>query len=421
MKTDRFGNPFAEALPYARGAILTSTEDDFRKLQQVGRIVRRRIDESGPEAIFNFTGLEHGLPLSGEDILFAHDEIAPALYTERLRRLTLEHLGGSPDRHDVMLFNRLTAATLATHLVLVKPDAVVIGVSASHSHPSVIRAAAHVGARLVDTKGVAEFTEVLERETEVALVVLTRLAVTYEALSVEALQQIVRLAHERDILVYADEAGGARVGPAILEQPKMLELGVDLGATGLDKYGTSGPRVGLMAGEKQLVARIRARAWEFGLEARPLLYPAVIRSLEEYTPGRVQALVDSTKQVATALRALLGSRIHETPVIAELPADEILELVLERAGLSAAPPAPIVPYEAAAALAMLLLQDYGILAVHFAALPPGTADFLFKFMPPDTVERFGGPTAFAQAVDASLHKLAGLVTRPEHIRQLLFG
>ena len=201
----------------------------------------------------------------------------------------------------------------------------------------------------------------------------------------------------------------------------MLELGVDLGATGLDKYGTNGPRVGLMAGEQQLVARIRARAWESGLEARPLLYPAVIRSLEAYTPERVQALVDSTKQVATALRALLGSRIHETPVIAELPADDILELVLERTGLSATPQAPIVPYEAAAALAMLLLQDYGILAVHFAALPPGTADFLFKFMPPDTVERFGGPVAFAQAVDASLHKLAGLVTRSEHMRQLLFG
>lgn len=418
MKTDRFGNPFAEALAYARGAILTSTEDDFRKLQRAGRIIKRRIDENGPEAIFNFTGLEHGLPLTGEDVLFAHDEIAPALYTDRLRRLTLEHLGGSHEHHDVMLFNRLTAATLATHLVLVKPGDVVVGVSAGHSHPSVIRAAAHVGARFVDTKGVDEFTAAMKREKEVALIVLTRLAVTYEALSVTELQQVVRLAHGRGILVYADEAGGARVGPAILDQPKMLEIGVDLGATGLDKYGTSGPRVGLMAGEKQLVARIRARAWEFGLEARPLLYPAVVRSLEGYTSERVQALVDSTKQVAAALRAVLGSRIHETPVIADLPADDMLELVLERAGLNEA---PLVPYEAAAALAMLLLQDYGILAVHFAALPPGTADFLFKFMPPETVQRFGGPHAFAQAIDASLDKLAGLIAKPEHIQQLLFG
>ena len=93
MKTDRFGNPFAEALPYARGAILTSTEDDFRKLQKASRIIQHHIGENGPEAIFNFTGLEHGLPLTAQDVLFAHDEIAPALYTDRLRALTLEHLG----------------------------------------------------------------------------------------------------------------------------------------------------------------------------------------------------------------------------------------------------------------------------------------------------------------------------------------
>jgi len=31
---DRFGNPHAPNLPYARGEILRSTEDDFRKLQR---------------------------------------------------------------------------------------------------------------------------------------------------------------------------------------------------------------------------------------------------------------------------------------------------------------------------------------------------------------------------------------------------
>jgi hypothetical protein len=32
MSTNWFGNSFAPALSYARGAILTSTEEDFRKL-----------------------------------------------------------------------------------------------------------------------------------------------------------------------------------------------------------------------------------------------------------------------------------------------------------------------------------------------------------------------------------------------------
>ena len=49
----------------------------------------------------------------------------------------------------VSLFNRLTGATYATHLTLVKPGDAVVGVSASYSHPSVVRAVAQSGAKLV--------------------------------------------------------------------------------------------------------------------------------------------------------------------------------------------------------------------------------------------------------------------------------
>jgi len=209
-RVDRFGNAFAPTLSYARGRILASTEDDFRKLQHAWSIVRER----GPEQIFIFTGLDHSLPMEPEDLRWADDEIAPALYFDRLKALALDHLGGSPGRHDVMVFNRLTGATLATHLTLVKPGDVIIGVSASHSHPSVIRAAAHAGARFTDTAGRDEFTKALEREPNVALVDLTRLAVTYELLPVEAIRAIVKLAHDKGALVYVDDAGGARVGPA---------------------------------------------------------------------------------------------------------------------------------------------------------------------------------------------------------------
>lgn len=415
---DRFGNRFAPALPYARGRILTSTEDEFRKLRRAWGLIERKIRERGPESVFNFSGLERSLPLEAEDFRFADDELAPALFLDRFTTLALEHLGGSVDRHDVVLFNRMTAATLATHLALVKPGEAVVGVSASYSHPSVVRAAGHVGAKFVDTSGTEPFAKALEQEGEVALVVLTRLAVTYDLLPLEALRTVVRLAHDKGTPVYVDDAGGARVGPAVFDQPRMLELGVDVGATGLDKYGTSGPRLGLLAGEKHLVARIRARAFEFGLEARPMLYPAAVRSLEQYAPGRVRELVASTKQVAAALRAALGSRLYETPVTAQLLAEDILELAMERAGLAEP---PVVPYEATAALAMLLLEDYGILTVHFAGLPPGTGSLLFKFIPPETLKRFGGPDTFAKAVDTSLSKLASLIKDSENIRTLLLG
>ena len=193
MATDRFGNPLAPNLPYARGRILASTEDDFRKLQRAWALIRER----GPDAVFIFTGLDHGLPMSGEELRFADDEIAPALYFEPLRSLALAHLGRSPDLHDVAVFNRLTGATLATHLALVRPGDVVIGASASYIHPSMTRAANHVGARFIDAAGLAMFKETIAREAKVTLVDLTRLAVTYDLMPVEEIRAIVRHAHDK--------------------------------------------------------------------------------------------------------------------------------------------------------------------------------------------------------------------------------
>jgi len=87
-------------------------------------------------------------------------------------------------------------------------------------------------------------------ERSVALVVMTRLAVTYDLMPVPAIRTAVQLAQDKGAIVYMDDAGGARVGPAAFEQPRMLELGVDIGATGLDKYGTKGPRLGLLRRQK---------------------------------------------------------------------------------------------------------------------------------------------------------------------------
>ena len=418
MTTDRFGNAFAPGLPYARGTILRSTEDDFVKLARAHRVIEHRIAARGPESIFNFSGLERGLPLDASELATADDEIAPALAGPRVRALALEHLGGDPRRHDVMLFNRLTAATFATHLALVAPGDTVLGLSPTYTHPTAIRAARQCGARFVETGDVAGLARALEREPRVTLLVLTRLAVTYDLLSLDAARDAVRLAHARGARVYVDDAGGARVGPAVFGQPKTLELGADVGATGLDKYGTVGPRLGLLAGDATLVATIRARAFEFGLEARPMLYPAVVRSLAGYRPERVRELVATTRRVGDALRAVFGERLHVTPVTAQLRADDLLALAMERAGLTSA---PIVPIEATAALAMLLLEEHGVVTVHFAGMPPGTSSLLLKFIPPETLERFGGADAFAKAVDTCIDRLAALLRDRDALVALLLG
>jgi L-seryl-tRNA(Ser) seleniumtransferase len=413
-RTDRFGNPLAAGLPYARGRILTGTESDFRKLERAWEVMRKR----GADRVFNFTGLEHGLPMDGGELALVTDELAPSFYAERLRDATLAHLGGRTPTHDVAVLNRLTAATICTAAIVVQPGDIVIGVSASHSHPSVARAVGLAGGTFVDVVGASELEKELSRRSRVALIVMTRLAVTYEMLELEEIRRIVAAARARDIVLYADDAGGARVGPAIFDQPRLLDLGVDLVATGLDKYGTRGPRLGLLAGRSDLVAKIRARSWEMAMEARPLLFPAVVHTLESYTPQRVRELVSCTKDVIKELRARFGDVVSETPVIGALAAEDILEVAMRRGGVDKP---PIVPFEATAALCMVLLEDHGILTVHFVGVPPGTGDLLIKFVPPEVLARFGGANKFVDALDASLDAVAGMLRDTERLSALYFG
>ena len=108
--------------------------------------------------------------------------------------------------------------------------------------------------------------------------------------------------------------------------------------------------------------------------------------------------------------------VINTPVIGKLRGESIHELALKRAGLDSS---PLVPYEATAALAMLLLRDAGIFTVHFAGIPPGTSALLIKFLPPERLAELGGADTFARAVDDGISSLAALLHDPDQIRSLL--
>jgi L-seryl-tRNA(Ser) seleniumtransferase len=148
------------------------------------------------------------------------------------------------------------------------------------------------------------------------------------------------------------------------------------------------------------------------MEARQMLYPAVVRTLEQYDSARVRVLMATTKQIAGELRPLLGNRLRETPTTVQIGADDLLEIAMERGGVREP---PVVPYEACAALSMLLLRDHGMLTVHFVGVPPGTADLLIKFVPPETLERFGGVRKYAEAINGEM------LQKPEDVRELLLG
>jgi hypothetical protein len=70
---------------------------------------------------------------------------------------------------------------------------------------------------------------------------------------------------------------------------------------------------------------------------------------------------------------------------------------------------------------MLMLRDYGMLTVHFVGVPPGGPNLLLKFIPPETLQRFGGAEKFAKALDSSITQLGQLLKKPETVRELLLG
>ena len=221
-------------LPYVRGEILRSTEDDLAKVERAWREIARR--RASGEPLYNLTGLERSLSVPADALDLMDDELASALTLERLRTLALEHLGGERGRDDVAVCNRTTAALVAAIGTAVAAGETVVGISAGYTHPAVLRAAALAGAEFVDTTTVAELETALARH-EPTLVVATRLAVTYDMLDVEVLDAAISAARASGARVLLDDAGGARVGPAVFGQPRTLELGVDVAVTASTSTG----------------------------------------------------------------------------------------------------------------------------------------------------------------------------------------
>ncbi len=413
---DGFGNPIDPELSYATGRILETGRDQYDEALAARRIIRDRWESEGPQAVYNFSGLERGFPIEAGDIEALDDETAPALYEDRFTELALEHFGGTAGEHDAFLANRTTAATTSSFLTLVDPGETVVGIAPNHSHASVVRAADVSGAEFVDTTDYDEFLAAFESAGSVGLVALSRMDVTYELLDADTVRRVVETAHDHDVPVYMDDAGGARVAPALFDRPRSLELGVDVVSTGLDKYGVYGPRFGVMGGRSDLVPRIRSQAWKLGLEARPTSMVAAVRSLERYDPDRVRELHETTMELGAVLESHDELNIERTDSIIKLTGEEILRTAMDRAGVTET---SLVPIEATGALSMLLLRDHGIITVHFVGIPSGTPDLLLKFLPPEETERFGGVGALADSIDDSITELSELVGDSESVRSLL--
>ena len=181
----------------------------FQKLQLAWSLIR----EQGAREHLHLHRARAAMPLAAEDLEFADDEIGPALSFDRLKALALEHLGGiarerrhrrvqPPDRRDDGDAPDAGQARRCGDRRVGNPQ------------PSLGGARRRPGRRrFIDTAGLAAFRDAIASEKPVARRA-DPAAVTYDLMPLDAIRTVVRLAHDKGAMVYVDDAGGARVGPA---------------------------------------------------------------------------------------------------------------------------------------------------------------------------------------------------------------
>jgi L-seryl-tRNA(Ser) seleniumtransferase len=420
VQTDPFGNELDPALGFARGNILGSPSDDLSRFLKAQDLVRQKVLRGKRGSLGIFTGNLRDFPIAPSDLPMAEEWVGPAIFGQRLEDAIRLHLGASPTA-ETAVFNR-TSGGLVAAVVAIATGGLVIALTQppSSPHPSLFRGVslARAEVRLVQT--VDELTTLTSRRKP-DLLVVTSVSSELDVIPNAELERAAEWSASHDIPCLLDDAYGARLRPVLFSGAKSLAFGATLAITNNDKVGLNGPRAGFMAGRRDLVRSIYACACELGQEARAPIALGVLTAIELYDPADLLEECRQAEIVSDALARVLGPSgddMRRTPLGPTLTADTILHIALSRAGRHAAQ-AQIVPCEASAALAMILLRDHGILLVAASGTPGARPSIRIK-PTSGALNNVGGAAAVASSVNAALDELADKIDDPRAIRRLLF-
>ena len=420
MTTDLYGNPLDPVAGFARGTIITSATEEGLRLRNAQRVAADRVNTLGPKSIALFTGNQRDYPVRADDLATLCEEwVGPGLFAEELRVAGLGHLGG-PETDQVAVFNRTSAAIIASIVALAREAAVVSIVPAGgRSHASVVHGSRLAAAQLVHIGVDQDWASAIDN-TRPALVLVTTVTSSLERMPDTDIRLVVDHARASGAVTLLDEAYGARLRPALHGGELSLRLGSDLTVTNCDKAGLSGPRAGLLGGRAALVAKVAATGAGFGMEARAPIAAGALRSLQGYSIDLLRDEAKSGQELASALAHHYPAGVVHTsdlgPMITE---DDVLADLLSRAGIDPAN-SPVVPCEATSALGVLLLRDYGILTVNTHGQPGARVSLRLK-PTTDAIDRVGGIDAVVHAVLTASNDLATVLTDRNAVATLILG
>ena len=413
---DRFGNLIDPTVSYARGAILRNNADEIIRQRHAYDIGRARCAALGPDSAYNLTGLIRGFRFKPEDLPRMHSYIHFGVQDhDALVPLAIERLGGTVERDDAFLCNRVSAAILATMMAMVKPDDLVVSVvPADRCHPSLKNSVLQMGGRFVEVIGATGFEQLVATLTERPFMVcVTAISPSKHHFPETEAVKVITKARQLGAKIMIDDAHmAARV--SIYGEHPALALDADVAVWSLDKHVT-GPRSGIVAGRKDLIRDIRAKAFMFGLEAQLGSIVAGYNALESFDPEpivRAAAFADSIRE---ELQGVLDGRAYRAGPGVAIHGEDLLELALRQSGARAP---RIVPIEATAAAAMILLKETGAFTIPVSGMPGSAC--VYRIMAYPDGERLG-KRAIIEGTKAALNGVAKLLSDPDATRELLFG
>ena len=415
MAADRFGNPVDRSVGYARGTILRSPVDEMRRRSRALAILRDRIGEHGRAAVFNFTGHRREFPAGGRDLAqgLAEEWSGAACLAMPLLEHARRHFAAPPGV-EAAVFNRAAAGIIALILAVGTGGRLVSVAPRGRTHTSVLRGTELAGARL-DRGAPEELPDDAFRNADLA--VITRVTSELEIMSADRTHRLIETARNAGCPTLLDDAYGARIGPALLGQPRALEFDVDLAITSCDKAGLGGPRAGLMAGDPDLVTAALATGSELGLEARGPVQLGVLRSLQAFAPASLHADAEAGAGITAGLAAKFAHiRVRETimgPTIAE---EDLLSILRERGPIDSR----LVPVEATSLLGMVLLEKFGVLTGNVAERPGARASLRLR-PTAEEVARLGGMATVVEIVDGAMDGATELGADLERARRTILG
>jgi len=427
VRAKRYPNDIDPVLGYAPGRILTDELMDYRSEQAAEAVLLDRYRKHGLAGIHNVMMLVDNCRVPDYFAGPEYEEryLSQKLSEERLDRLARLHLGGD-EAFRAMAFNRTTAANLTVILALARRGSVVPYLVVpyrkpwlkGHGHPSIPRA---IELAQADTRIITTATELASLVDRGDVSLITICASYRGIIDEETLRATCRLGRARSIPVFVDDASGARLRTIGEGQPTAVELGADVVVTSTEKYGLNGPRAGLVVGRKPLMERIGAKAAVLGTEARPSVVAAIVRCLEEFTQEGGRAMYAEWERRHRALyeeaRPVFGERVFWKGYGGvSIMVEDVLEAVMERAGVEATEWAPV---DVSTAVAMVLLRRYGYMTIPALHYPGASKSLMIHLANPSAQTL--NPQEIVAALDDAFTTVARILGSRQKLETVLFG